>query len=150
MTGGEDGPAPADPTPPGPHPPRPLPQQGFTPTDSETPVPPPRVRVTAPAGALPPPRTRAPDPAANFYVRSLVRSQLRLAVSVALGFVVVLVGMALLLALWPDIHGLRLFTVPLPWIALGIGVYPLLVVTAVLFNRAAARNEARYREIARQ
>ena len=45
---------------------------------------------------------------------------------------------------------LRLFTVPLPWIALGIGVYPLLLVTAVLFNRAAARNEARYRKIARQ
>jgi uncharacterized membrane protein (DUF485 family) len=108
------------------------------------------VRVTAPAGALPPPRTKAPDPAASFYIRSLVRSQLRLALSFALGFLVVLVGLALLLAFWPDIHGLRVFTVPLPWIALGIGVYPLLLVAAVLFNRAAARNEARYREIARQ
>ena len=137
MTGGEDKPAPESPTPSDPLPPQPVP-------------PPPRVRVTAPAGALPPPRTKAPDPAANFYVRSLVRSQLRLALSVALGFLVVLVGLALLLALWPDIHRLRLFTVPLPWIALGIGVYPLLLVTAVLFNRAAARNEARYREIARQ
>jgi len=106
--------------------------------------------VTAPAGAQPPPRAKAPDPAANFYVRSLVRSQLRLALSVALGFLVALVGLALLLALWPDIYRLRLFTIPLPWIALGIGVYPLMLATAILFNRAAARNEARYRKIARQ
>ncbi len=107
-----------------------------------------RVRVSAPAGSMPGiPRRPEPDAAEAFYVRSLIRSQLRLAVSVALGFLLLLVGLAVMVAAWPQIHDIRLATIPLPWWLLGVAVYPLILVSAFLFNRAAARNEAQYRSI---
>lgn len=109
-----------------------------------------RVRVTAPAGAmLNLPKRETPDPAAAFYVRSLIRSQLRLALSVALGFLLILIGLAVIVSMWPQIHEIRIGTVPLSWILLGLGVYPLILLAAALYNKAAARNEARYRSIAR-
>lgn len=108
------------------------------------------MRVTAPAGAaLSLGRRDAPDPVADFYVRTLIRSQLRLALSVALGFLVLLVCLAVLIVSWPQIHDIRLATVPLPWLVLGVGVYPLILLGAFLFNRAAARNESRYRDVTR-
>ncbi|MEE1620069.1 hypothetical protein ACQ3I4_01595 [Zafaria sp. Z1313] len=108
-----------------------------------------RVRVTAPADARVPRTGRgAADPSGDFYVRSLIRSQLRLALSVAIGFLLLLVGLAVLVAAWPQIHDIRLLTVPLPWLVLGIGVYPIILLGAFVYNRAAARNEERYRDLA--
>lgn len=95
------------------------------------------------------PKRGTPDPAAAFYVRSLIRSQLRLALSVALGFLLILIGLAVIVWKWPQIHEIRIATVPLPWLLLGVGVYPLIMLAAALYNRAATRNEARYRSIAR-
>ncbi|KAA0974732.1 hypothetical protein FQ154_14610 [Paeniglutamicibacter gangotriensis] len=110
-----------------------------------------RVRVSAPAGTiLNLPRRTAPDAADTFYVHSLIRSQLRLAVSVALGFLLLLVGLAVMVFTWPQINDIRLATIPLPWWLLGVGVYPLIMVSALLFNKAAARNEAQYRSIAKK
>lgn len=107
-----------------------------------------RVRVSAPAGSKPGIQRRPEHGAAEtFYVRSLIRSQLRLAVSVALGFLLLLVGLAVMGAAWPQIHDIRLATIPLPWWLLGVAVYPLILLSAFLFNRAAARNEAQYRSI---
>ncbi|GAA1498607.1 hypothetical protein [Paeniglutamicibacter kerguelensis] len=107
-----------------------------------------RVRVSAPAGSMPGiPHRPEPDAADAFYVRSLIRSQLRLAVSVALGFLLLLVGLAVMVTAWPQIHDIRLATIPLPWWLLGVAVYPLILLSAFLFNKAAARNEARYRSI---
>lgn len=109
-----------------------------------------RVRVSAPAGTmLNIVRRSAPDAADTFYVHSLIRSQLRLAASVALGFLLVLVGLAVMVFTWPQINDIRLATIPLPWWLLGVGVYPLIMLCAFLFNRAAARNEAKYRSIAK-
>ena len=51
---------------------------------------------------------------------------------------------------WPQINDIRLATIPLPWWLLGVGVYPLIMVSALLFNKAAARNEAQYRSIAKK
>ena len=109
-----------------------------------------RVRVSAPAGTmLNIARRSAPDAADTFYVHSLIRSQLRLAASVALGFLLLLVGLAVMVFTWPQINDIRLATIPLPWWLLGVGVYPLIMLCAFLFNRAAARNEAKYRSIAK-
>ncbi len=109
-----------------------------------------RVRVSAPAGTmLNIVRRSAPAAADTFYVHSLIRSQLRLAVSVALGFLLLLVGMAVMVVAWPQINNIRLATIPLPWWLLGVGVYPLIMLSAILFTKAAARNEAKYRSIAK-
>jgi hypothetical protein len=93
------------------------------------------------------PRRLEPDAADAFYVHSLIRSQLRLSMSVALGFLLLLVGLAVIGSTWPQIHEIRLATIPLPWWLLGVAVYPMILLSAFLFNRAAARNEAKYRSI---
>jgi hypothetical protein len=38
--------------------------------------------------------------------------------------------------------------IPFDWILLGAGIYPVIGLSAWLFIRAAARNEARYRDLA--
>ncbi|WP_421015059.1 hypothetical protein [Glutamicibacter creatinolyticus] len=109
-----------------------------------------RVRVQAPAdAALDLQVPSAEHSAENFYVRQLIRSQLRLAVSVASGIIVLLVGITVLLSYWPQISQITLARIPLPWWILGLGVYPLILIAGVLYNISAVRNEKRYRSIAR-
>ncbi|MHA7146360.1 DUF485 domain-containing protein [Arthrobacter sp. TmT3-37] len=114
-----------------------------------------RVRVTAP-------RTAARATGASFpvsremaeqsevgqlFVASLIRSQLRLALVVAGGFLVILIGIPVLLAVFPDIDGMTVLTVPVPWLLLGLGVYPLVIGCAVLYVRSASRNERRFQDL---
>jgi len=42
------------------------------------------------------------------------------------------------------------FGVPLSWLLLAVGVYPLALTIAALYVRAATRNEARYRSLAEE
>ncbi|MGO2003552.1 hypothetical protein [Arthrobacter rhombi] len=111
-----------------------------------------RVRVTAPEGApLGVSRRRAThDPAAEFYVRSLIRSQLRLSLSVALGFLLLLLCLAVVVTFWPQIQDIRLLTIPLPWLVLGVGVYPIILLGAFLYNRVSARYERQYVDVTRE
>lgn len=113
-----------------------------------------RVRVTAPrtgwSSARSSPSTGPQAPTtdiAGMYVRSLIRSQLRLAVVFAGGFVVATVLFVLVIALVPDLDTTFVFGVPASWLLLGVGIYPLVITVGVLYVRAAARNEARYRSL---
>ena len=83
----------------------------------------------------------------ELFVRSLVRSQLRLAVVVAAGFGLILLGVAVLIELVPVTATLTIATIPLPWLLLGLGIYPVILACAALYNRAAARNERKFREL---
>lgn len=124
---------------------------GAEPPPGDSPIPA-RVRVTAPAGApLGLPRRKAAyDPAAEFYTRSLIRSQLRLSLSVALGFLLLLLCLAVVVTFWPQIQDIRLLTIPLPWLVLGLGVYPIILLGAFIYNRASARYEAQYLDVTRE
>ena len=132
MTSGDD--APADPRPPTPG----------------------RVRVTAPragsaAASISSASPHADGPTsdiAGVYVRSLIRSQLRLGIVCALGFVVATGLFVLAIALVPAFDTTFVLGVPLSWLLLGAGVYPLAITVGGLYLRAAARNEARYRALA--
>lgn len=116
---------------------------------------PPRVRVTAPranarlsAAAYPVSREMAEQSeVGELFVRSLIRSQLRLAVVVASGFLLILIGIPVLFTLFPGIAGLTVLTVPLPWLLLGLGIYPLLICCAALYIRSASRNERRFTDL---
>ncbi|WP_312875856.1 hypothetical protein [Arthrobacter terrae] len=120
--------------------------------DGETPA---RVRVVAPRNLAQ--RSPGPIPVARevaeqtdvgeVFITSLIRSQLRLAVVVAAGFLLLVAGCGLLLALAPQLHSITVLTVPLPWLVLGAGIYPVTGLCAWLFVRSAARNEARYRDL---
>ncbi|MFD4421249.1 hypothetical protein ACFWN7_07070 [Agromyces sp. NPDC058484] len=84
---------------------------------------------------------------AGVYVRSLIRSQLRLGVVFAVGFVVATAVFVLAIAFVPALDTTFIAGVPLSWLLLGVGVYPLLITIGALYVRAASRNEARYRSL---
>lgn len=111
-----------------------------------------RVRVTAPRTAVRPvkeTREAAQDSeVGQLFVRSLIQSQLRLALVVAGGFLVILGAFPLLLAVVPGLAETRVAGVPFAWILLGAGIYPVIGLSAWLYIRTAARNEARYRDLA--
>lgn len=108
------------------------------------------MRVTAPRSTrvVAPPST-AGDPSA-VYVRSLIRSQLRVAVIAAVAFAVLLAGATAALAFVPELRAATLGGLPIVWIVLGVGVYPVVLAVAWLFTRAADRNERRYRSLAEE
>ena len=111
-----------------------------------------RVRVTAPRSAVRPAketREAAQDSeVGQVFVRSLIRSQLRLALVVAGGFLVILGAFPLLLTAVPGLAETRVAGVPFAWLLLGAGIYPVIGLSAWLYIRTAARNEARYRDLA--
>lgn len=113
-----------------------------------------RVRVTAPRTASEPGATypvaremAEQSDVGDLFVRSLMRSQLRLAVVVASGFLVILVGIPVLLNVFPGINTWTIATVPVPWLLLGLGIYPLVIACAVLYIRSAERIDQRFRDL---
>jgi hypothetical protein len=80
------------------------------------------------------------------YMHSLIQSQLRLGLAVIAGAVVVLGGLPLLFALVPATRTVAVFGVPLPWLLLGVMVYPALYVAARIYVRHAERIEAEFTE----
>ncbi|WP_261792204.1 hypothetical protein [Arthrobacter sp. PM3] len=135
-----------------------------------------RVRVTAPrsvnagaaragtvnAGSIPPDSTALAggrsaaaareaaeeSDAGQLFIRSLIRSQLRLGLVVALGFLLILLAFPLLLGLVPGLAESTIAGLPFDWVLLGAGIYPVIGLSAWLYVRTAARNEARYRDLA--
>ena len=86
--------------------------------------------------------------AGQLFVRSLIRSQLRLGLVVALGFLLILLAFPLLLGLVPGLADSTIAGLPFDWVLLGAGIYPVVGLSAWLYVRTAARNEARYRDLA--
>jgi hypothetical protein len=80
------------------------------------------------------------------YMHSLIQSQLRLALAVIAGAVVVLGGLPLLFAFVPATRMVAVFGVPLPWLLLGVVVYPIVYVAARIYVRHAERIEAEFTE----
>ena len=113
----------------------------------------PRVRVTAdpPAVASVTHGIALPGAAVReagaVYVGGLVRSQLRLAFGCLLGFL--LVAGAFTAGIFVVAHAGDpvVAGVPLSWLLQAYGYYPLILGAAVIYARAAARNERRYRSL---
>ena len=80
-------------------------------------------------------------------LRSLMQAQLRLALRVFVVFGSLLLGLPVLLASSPRLTRIEVFGMPLPWVILGIAVYPLLVLLGWLYVRVAERNEREFVEI---
>jgi hypothetical protein len=117
-----------------------------------------RVRVTHPRteaarrGAVRPPSREIDEQTAlgELYMTSLIRTQRRLAVIVCSAVAVLLVGIALLPVIVPRWTQLRFAGISLPWLVLGIGVYPGLVALGVYAVRQAERNERAFTELVRR
>lgn len=119
------------------------------------PTPPRRVRVVSPRTAAPRAAARRPVRSeideqtivGDVYMRSLVRLQLRLAIGVCLIFAVLLGGLPLLVALEPGLSAAHLLGLPVPWLLLGVLVYPALVLGAWFYVRQAERNERDFSDL---
>ncbi len=80
-------------------------------------------------------------------ILTLMRAQLRLAVSLLVVFGCLLGGMPLLFALAPSVASIEVGGMPLPWLLLGVGAFPVLVVLAVVYVRQAEGNERDFVEL---
>ncbi|MFF0338533.1 hypothetical protein [Kribbella sp. NPDC004875] len=119
-----------------------------------TPEGPRRVRVTSPRASaarrpLTPTGTREIDEQTRLgevYMHSLIQSQLRLTLAVIGGVLLVFGSIPLLFWLVPPARTLSVFGLPLPWVILGILVYPVVYVAARIYVRNAERIEAEFTE----
>ncbi|WP_328332880.1 hypothetical protein OHA70_15125 [Kribbella sp. NBC_00382] len=119
-----------------------------------TPEPPRRVRVTSPRTSAARRMTahtgtREIDEqtrVGEVYMSSLIQSQLRLAIAVIAGAAITLGGLPLLFLLVPATRTLPIFGIPLPWLLLGVIVYPVVYIAARIYVRHAERIEAEFTE----
>lgn len=114
--------------------------------------PPARVRVTGPRAERP--RSRPRQTAASeidaqsdlgaIYVAGLLRAQMRLALRTMLGLAVTVGALPVLLHLAPGLGDHQVLGMPVPWVALAFGCYPVLVLLAWRYVRAAERHEDQF------
>ena len=83
----------------------------------------------------------------EIYLSSLLREQLRLAALSLLALLVGVVALPLLFWLVPLLAEVRWLGLPLPWLLIGVAVYPYLVLVGWRFVRAAERNEDDFAEL---
>jgi hypothetical protein len=80
-------------------------------------------------------------------MRGLIRAQLAVAVRTAVVVVILLCSFPVFMALLPEVGELTVAGVRLPWLVLGVVVYPVLLGAGWLFVRAAERNEREFTEL---
>lgn len=76
----------------------------------------------------------------------LMRMQLMLSIRLLLLIVVVLVSIPLAFLLVPVLGTINILGLPLPWLLLGLAVYPFFVAVAWFYNRSADRTERDFAE----
>ncbi|MFF0724236.1 hypothetical protein [Streptomyces sp. NPDC004134] len=126
----------------------------------EPPGPPPRVTVAHPRtlaarSSQPLPGSRAlvaddlgrQTPLGDVYLRSLMRTQLRLAAFVVGALAVVLGALPVLLATVPSVRDSTLAGVPVPWLVIGVAVHPVILALAWVYQRQARKNEAEFADL---
>jgi hypothetical protein len=113
-----------------------------------------RVRVTSPRTAGARSRARRATTAeidaqtrlGEVYVQSLIRAQLRLALTVVV-LVLATLGVLPLVLRLPVVYRAHLLGVPVPWLVLGVAVYPWVVALAWWYVGRAERNEQSFEDL---
>jgi len=80
----------------------------------------------------------------GMFIRSLMSAQLRLGLLVCLTVCGALAALPLAFELFPALGAASLLGLRLPWLLLGVVVFPVLVAGAWLYVRRAERNERRF------
>ncbi|MCW2597194.1 MAG: hypothetical protein JWP39_3082 [Jatrophihabitans sp.] len=117
-----------------------------------------RVRITHPrtdAVRRPPHRPPAREineqtQLGDVYMSSLIRSQRRLGLIVCTILALMLMGTAVAGALAPRFADRSVLGVPLPWVVLGVLIYPALILLGWYTVRSAERNERAFTELVRR
>lgn len=117
--------------------------------------PPARVRVTGPHAERPRSRPRptaaseidAQSDLGAIYVGGLLRAQMRLALRTMAGLAVTIGVLPILFHLAPGLGEHQLLGMPVPWVVLAFACYPVLVVLAWRYVRAAERHEDQFIDV---
>ena len=116
--------------------------------------PPVRVRVTGPPrrrqATYRPVNLESDSRLDGVYLDSLLAAQLRLAGRVLVLLAAGVGSLPLVFFVAPGLAGVDLFGIPLPWLLLGVGVYPVLIVLGWRFVVRAERNERDLVDLTRQ
>jgi hypothetical protein len=83
----------------------------------------------------------------DVLIRGLMRAQLGLALRLAGLTVGVLCAIPLVMAIFPDLADVTVVGIRLPWLVLGVGVYPMLLAVCWIYNRLADRNEQEFADM---
>lgn len=113
-----------------------------------------RYRVTSPLGSAPRHQRRSvaqeideSTGVGEVYMRSLIRSQLRAALTVVTTVALSLGVLPVVLVSFRSVRETTVAGVPLPWIVLGVVVYPCLFVLGWLYVRQAERAERDFSDL---
>jgi len=120
--------------------------------------PPKRVRVTSPRIGAPrrePVRPRAAEideqtRLGELYMATLIRAQWRLSVSVLASATMMIGGLPLLFLLVPATRTLSIGPVPLPWLILGVLIYPAVWAAGRYYVRQSEQIERDFTELVAQ
>ena len=117
-----------------------------------------RVRITSPRR-----EARRPDerrPAAQeleeqtglgeVYLSALLKAQLRLSIAILLGIAVVVLGLPTLFLLVPATRDIHVGPIPLPWLAIGVLIYPVVFVAARIYVHQSERIEREFSDLMSQ
>jgi hypothetical protein len=86
-------------------------------------------------------------PVGEIFLGALLRRQLALSLRVAITLIAALGAQPLLAWLWPAYGELSVFSIPLPWLVLGAGCYPLMIALGVYYVRHAERIDEEFSEL---
>lgn len=81
------------------------------------------------------------------YMRSLIRSQLRAALTVASTLLLSIGALPLVFLAFDSVTEFTIWGIPLPWLVLGVAVYPGLFALGWLYLRQAERAERDFAEL---
>lgn len=82
------------------------------------------------------------------YLRGLMRAQLRLSLTVLVTGGTMLGSLPLVLTLVRQTREVTVLGIPLPWVVLGVAVYPVILLVARFYVRAAERIERQFTDLA--
>ncbi len=94
---------------------------------------------------------KKPDIHSEAFLHSLMRKQLKLSITCALAFLIVLLGLPLANYFLPELMAKRVFGFTLTWFLLGIGFFPAVwVISYTFIKRSIALEEQEVREVQSQ
>jgi hypothetical protein len=117
--------------------------------------PPRRVRITSPRREARRPGERRP-PAQELeeqtglgevYLSALLKAQLRLSIAILLGIAVVVLGLPTLFVLVPATRDIHVGPIPLPWLAIGVLIYPVVFIAARIYVHQSERIEREFSDL---
>ncbi len=114
-----------------------------------------RVRITSPRrearrrGERRPPALELEEQTGlgEVYLSALLRAQLRLSLAILLGIAVVVLGLPTLFVLVPATRTIMIGPIPLPWLAVGVLIYPVVFVAARIYVYQSERIEREFTDL---